>query len=77
MNDLGRLAQPMLTVEREITWQERLSGLLATEKGRTHPDLAKYEQVLRQAPRHQSSESEEPEGENGLRITSVPSALRH
>ena len=37
VNDLGRLAQPMLTVNGEISWQERLS-----EQGTTHPELANY-----------------------------------
>ena len=35
VNDLGRVAQPMLTVDGEISWQERLS-----EKNTTHPELA-------------------------------------
>jgi len=41
VNDLGRLAQPMLTVDGEIGWQERLS-----EQGTTHPELANYATVL-------------------------------
>ena len=41
VNDLGRLAQPMLTVNGEISWSERLS-----EQGTTHPELAKYAPVL-------------------------------
>ena len=41
VNDLGRLAQPMLTVNGEISWQERLS-----EQDTTHPELAAYAPVL-------------------------------
>ena len=41
VNDLGRLAQPILTVNGEISWQERLS-----EKDTTHPELAAYAPVL-------------------------------
>jgi len=41
VNDLGRIAQPMLTVNGEISWQERLS-----EQGTTHPELASYATVL-------------------------------
>ena len=41
VNDLGRVAQPMLTVKGEISWQERL-----TEQGTTHPELAKFATVL-------------------------------
>jgi MoxR-like ATPase len=41
VNDLGRIAQPILTVNGEISWQERLS-----EHGTTHPELAKYATVL-------------------------------
>ena len=41
VNDLGRLAQPMLTVNGEISWQERLA-----EQGTTHPELANYAPVL-------------------------------
>ena len=42
VNDLGRLAQPMLTVDGEISWQER-----RTEKDSTHPELAAYAPVLK------------------------------
>jgi MoxR-like ATPase len=41
VNDLGRVAQPMLTVDGEIGWQERLS-----EKNTTHPELAAFATVL-------------------------------
>jgi MoxR-like ATPase len=41
VNDLGRVALPMLTVDGQITWQERLS-----EQGTTHPELAKVAAVL-------------------------------
>jgi MoxR-like ATPase len=41
VNDLGRVAQPLLTVDGEIRWQERLS---ATDT--THPELAAYAPVL-------------------------------
>jgi len=41
VNDLGRLAQPILTVKGEISWQERLS-----EQDTTHPELAAYAPVL-------------------------------
>jgi len=41
VNDLGRLAQPILTVNGEISWQQRLS-----EKDTTHPELAAYAPVL-------------------------------
>ena len=42
MNDLGRFAQPILTVNGEISWQERLP-----ETGTTHPELGAYARVLR------------------------------
>jgi MoxR-like ATPase len=41
VNDLGRIAQPALTVDGEIRWQERLS-----EQNSTHPELAQYASVL-------------------------------
>ena len=41
VNDLGRVAQPLLTVDGEIKWQERLS-----EKDTTHPEVAAYVPVL-------------------------------
>ena len=41
VNDLGRLAQPILTVNGDITWQERVS-----EYGTTHPELVNYATVL-------------------------------
>lgn len=41
VNDLGRLAQPILTVDGQITWQERLS-----QQNTTHPELAAYAPVL-------------------------------
>jgi hypothetical protein len=42
VNDLGRVAQPMLTVNGEIGWQERTS-----QQGTTHPELATYATMLR------------------------------
>jgi hypothetical protein len=41
VNDLGRLAQPLLTVDGQISWQERHS-----DKNSTHPDVASYAPVL-------------------------------
>lgn len=41
VNDLGRFAQPLLTVDGPITWQERVS-----ENHTTHPELATYASVL-------------------------------
>lgn len=41
VNDLGRFAQPLLTVNAEISWQERLS-----DRNSTHPELAVYAPVL-------------------------------
>jgi MoxR-like ATPase len=41
VNDLGRAAQPMLTVDGEIKWQER-----GAEQNTTHPDLVAYAPVL-------------------------------
>ena len=41
MNDLGRLAQPMLTVER----RDQLAGALS-QQNTTHPELATYATVL-------------------------------
>ena len=41
VNDLGRLAQPILTVDGEISWQERQS-----QQNTTHPELANYATVL-------------------------------
>jgi MoxR-like ATPase len=41
VNDLGRVAHPLLTVDGQVGWQERLS-----EQGTTHPDLAVYTRVL-------------------------------
>ncbi len=41
VNDLGRFAQPLLTVDAEISWQERHA-----EKDTTHPELATYAPVL-------------------------------
>jgi MoxR-like ATPase len=41
VNDLGRIAQPALTVDGDISWQERLS-----EQKSTHPELAQYASVL-------------------------------
>src|SRR4029077_12363673 len=40
VSDLGRLAQPILTVNGEISWQERLP-----EKDTTHPELSAYAPV--------------------------------
>ncbi len=42
VNDLGRLAQPVLTVDGEIRWQERRSL-----QDSTHPELAAYAPVLK------------------------------
>jgi MoxR-like ATPase len=42
VNDLGRLAQPVLTVNGEISRQERLS-----QQNSTHPELTTYATVLR------------------------------
>jgi len=42
VNDLGRLAQPVLTVDGEISWQERWS-----QQDSTHPELAAYAPVLK------------------------------
>jgi MoxR-like ATPase len=41
INDLGRVAQPLLAVDGEVRWQERLS-----ESGSTHPEIAAYARVL-------------------------------
>jgi MoxR-like ATPase len=41
VNDLGRIAQPMLTVDGEISWQERSS-----EQNTQHPELANFATVL-------------------------------
>ena len=41
VNDLGRFAQPLLTVDAEIDWQERMSSANST-----HPELASYAPVL-------------------------------
>ncbi len=41
VNDLGRFAQPLLTVDGEVSWHERL-GTPAS----THPELATYAPVL-------------------------------
>ena len=41
VNDLGRAAQPLLTVDGEVTWLERLSAA-----NTTHPELAAYATVL-------------------------------
>lgn len=41
VNDLGRAAQPLLTVDGEVTWRERLS-----DANTTHPELAAYAAVL-------------------------------
>jgi MoxR-like ATPase len=41
VNDLAKLAVPLLDVEGEISWQERLS-----EKGTSHPTIAAIGQVL-------------------------------
>jgi MoxR-like ATPase len=39
--DLGRAAEPLLRVDGEVRWQERL-----TESGTTHPELTAYARVL-------------------------------
>ena len=41
VNDLGRLAQALLTVDGEISWQERLA-----DANTTHPELAAFAPVL-------------------------------
>ena len=41
VNDLGRAAEPLLSVQGEVRWQERIA-----EKGTTHPELAVYARVL-------------------------------
>lgn len=41
VNDLGRAAEPLLSVKGEVRWQERIA-----EKGTTHPELAAYARVL-------------------------------
>ena len=41
VNDLGRVAQPLLTVDAEISWQERLGA-----PSSMHPGLAAYAPVL-------------------------------
>jgi MoxR-like ATPase len=41
VNDLGRVAQPMLTVNGDIHWREPMS-----QQGTTHPELASYAPVL-------------------------------
>jgi len=41
VNDLGRFAQPLLTVDGEISWQERLS-----DSASTHPEVAVYAPIL-------------------------------
>jgi len=40
VNDLGRFAQPPLTVNGEVIWRERVS-----DSNTTHPELAAYAQV--------------------------------
>jgi hypothetical protein len=41
VNDLGKLASPMLEVNGEISWNERLA-----DKNTQHPEIARYAQVL-------------------------------
>ena len=41
VNDLGRLAQQLLTVDGSVSWQERL-----TQSGTRHPELSAYGAVL-------------------------------
>ena len=41
VSDLGRAAQPLLTVEGEVSWQEHLS-----QSGSQHPELAAYGELL-------------------------------
>ncbi|MBI4348105.1 MAG: AAA family ATPase [Elusimicrobia bacterium] len=41
VNDLGKLASPILTVDGKVTWQERLS-----DKDTKHPEFARYAKVL-------------------------------
>ncbi|MCX7140928.1 MAG: MoxR family ATPase [Proteobacteria bacterium] len=41
VNDLGKLASPLLAVEGEVSWSERLH-----EKNTQHPEIARYAQVM-------------------------------
>jgi hypothetical protein len=41
VNDLGKIAAPILSVEGEVSWQERLS-----ESGTKHPDMAGISKIL-------------------------------
>ena len=41
INDLGKIASPILQVEGEITWQERLS-----QSNTRHPEFVRYSKVL-------------------------------
>ena len=41
MNDLAKIAVPLMDVEGEISWQERLN-----EKGTSHPSIAEIGKVL-------------------------------
>ena len=41
VNDLGKIASPMLSVKGEVSWSERL-----TEKNTQHPEISRYAQVL-------------------------------
>ncbi len=41
INDLGKMASPILQVEGEITWQERLS-----QSNTRHPEFVRYSKVL-------------------------------
>jgi len=41
VNDLGRIASPMLEVDATLRWQERLA-----ESATTHPEVARFAQVL-------------------------------
>ncbi|TVQ40552.1 MAG: hypothetical protein EA370_03495, partial [Wenzhouxiangella sp.] len=42
VNDLARLGSPMLDLDGELTWQERLNG-----PSKPHPDLATYAEITR------------------------------
>ena len=41
INDLGKMALPILTVDGRVSWQERLS-----ESGSAHPEIARFARVL-------------------------------
>ena len=55
VNDLGRLAQPVLTVDGEIRWQERWS-----QQDSTHPELAAYAPVLKRLGAARRERAQQP-----------------